>query len=100
MPRREKLSPEGKVDLAHRCIAGEIGVREAGREASVDKKIVRRWVTRYQSEGVESFLPRERNRVYSTELKLQAVLEYLSGKGNTLKICQRHKISNPCLVEQ
>lgn len=100
MPRREKLSPEEKINLVRRCMAGEIGVSESGREAGVDKKTVRRWVARYQSEGVEGFLPQERNRVYSAELKLQAVLEYLSGKGSTLKICQRHKISNPCLVEQ
>jgi len=92
MPRREKLSPEEKVKLVRRCISGEIGVCEAAREVGVDHKTISRWVLRYESEGAEGFLPQEQNRVYRPELKLQAVLEYLSGKGSLQEICKKYKI--------
>jgi len=73
-------------------MAGEIGVTEAGREAGVDHKAVCQWIARYEAEGSTGFLPQERNRVYSDELKLQAVLEHLSGKGSLQEICKKHKI--------
>ena len=94
MPRKEKLSPEEKVKLVRRCISGEIGVCEAGREADVDHKTICRWVARYEAEGAEGFIPQERNRAYSPEVKLQAVQEYLAGKGSQQVICKKYKIRN------
>lgn len=82
MPMRQELSPEEKVNLVRRCLAGELGVCEAGRQAGVKHASVYRWIALYEAEGAEGFLPRERNRVYSAEIKLQAVQEYLSGKGS------------------
>ena len=46
----------------------------------------------YKAEGVEGFLPHERNRSYSPELKHQAVWDYLSGKGSLQDICGKYKI--------
>ena len=92
MPKRGKLSPEEKIKLVRRCMAGEIGVTEAGREAGVNHKAVCRWIARYEAEGSTGILPQERNRVYSDELKLQAVLEHMSGKGSLQEICKKHKI--------
>lgn len=100
MPRKEKMSPEEKVELVQRCMAGELGVCAAGRLVGVTEKSVRRWIARYEAEGAKAFLPSERNRVYSAELKLRAVREYLSGEGNALEISKKYKISNPCILEQ
>ena len=92
MPRKEKLSFESKVELVRRCISGDIGIAEAGCEVGVDERTILRWVSRYETEGANGFLPYERNRVYSPELKLQAVLEYLSGQGSQREICKKYKI--------
>ena len=92
MPRKEKLSPEEKMELVRLCISGEVGVTEASRMAGVHHKTMQGWVARYEAEGIEGFLPQERNRVYSSALKLQAVLEYLGGKESLQEICKRHKI--------
>jgi len=94
MPRKEKLKFESKVEIVRRCIAGEIGVNEAGREVGVDSETIRRWLARYEAEGAEGFLLQEQNRLYSPELKLQAVLEYRSGGGSLQEICKRYKIRN------
>ena len=99
MPEKQKLSHEEKVALVRRCIAGEIGVIEAGRMVGVTHTTISRWIAKYKAEGTEGFLPRARCRVYSPELKKITVEEYLLGQGSLLEISRRHKISTPSLVE-
>lgn len=100
MPKSEKASAEAKVKIVRQCLAGEFGVCEAGRMAGVSWKTIRRWMARYEQEGADGFLPRERNRVYSPEVKMKAVGEYLSGAGSALDISKKYKISNPCILGQ
>ena len=92
MSIKGKLSPEGKVEIVQRCMAGELGVSAAGRLAGVDKKTVHRWIARYEAEGVEGLFPLKGNRKYSPELKRRAVRDYLSGTGSLLDICKKYKI--------
>lgn len=90
MPRREKLSVGEKVELVRQCLRGEISISEAGRLAGADRETVRHWIIRYEAEGAAGFLPNERNRKYSPEAKLQAVAEYLSGKGSQVEISRKY----------
>ena len=92
MPHKQKLSPEEKNKLVRRCIKGEISQQQAAREAGVRVSSVEQWIARYEAEGLETFLPHEKNRVYSSELKLAAVREYLSGNGSYLQISKKYKI--------
>lgn len=69
MSRKEKKRAEEKVEIARRCLKGEISVSAAGQEAGVDRETVRQWMARYETEGVEGFLPYKQNRTYSPELK-------------------------------
>ena len=71
---------------------GEISFSEAARIANVAFESVRQWVARYKSEGAAGFLPAERNRVYSAETKLSAVLDYLAGTSSQLDVCNKYKI--------
>ena len=82
MPRGEKVRLEEKAELVLKCIRGEIGVCEAGRMAQVDHSTIRSWIARYQAEGLEGLKRQERNRNYTTEEKLRAVLTYINGKGS------------------
>jgi len=100
MPRKQKLNPEEKVKVIMRLLNEEIGVLEAGRCAGVDPKTIRRWKARYESEGAAGFLPEERNRVYTPEVKISAVLEYLSGKASSLEIRKKYRISTPDLLNE
>ena len=92
MPRKGKLSLDEKVNLVRRCVAGELGVSEAGRLVGVHHSSIQRWMARYETEGAEGFLATDQNRVYSTELKMGAVVEYISGKGSLQEICKKHRI--------
>ena len=99
MPQKQKTSPEEKVKLVRKCLNGEFGVCEAGRLVGVNWKTVRRWIARYEVEGVSGFFSQERNRVYSPEVKLNAVRDYLSSKGSLLEICIKYKIRSARQLE-
>lgn len=100
MPHKEKLKVQEKIDLIRRCQTGELGKTEASRIAGVDLKTIYHWLARYESEGESGFMAYSRNRVYTPEAKLNAVRDYLSGKGSQLEICKKYKIRNThCLRE-
>jgi transposase-like protein len=82
MLKKSKVSTEEKLRVVEACLSGKMSIHEAGRTSGVDKSSVREWISRYQAEGPSAFLPVERNRVYSAELKQSAVEEYLAGKGS------------------
>ena len=94
MPHKEKLKVEEKIDLIRRCQTGEMGKTEASRIAGVDLKTIYHWLARYEAEGESGFMAYSRNRVYTPETKLNAVRDYLSGKGSQLEICKKYKIRN------
>lgn len=71
-----------------------IGKTEASRIAGVDLKTIYHWLARYEAEGESGFMAYSRNRVYTPEAKLNAVRDYLSGKGSQLEICKKYKIRN------
>ena len=92
MPQKEKVSFEKKHELVLACIGGKLSVNEAARMVQVAHSSVQKWIKRYESEGVEGLLPHARNRAYSTELKAEAVLAYMCGKGSLSEICKEYKI--------
>ncbi|MBR3623425.1 MAG: helix-turn-helix domain-containing protein [Selenomonadaceae bacterium] len=53
-----------------------MGRQEAAKILGVNVSSIRMWIRQYESEG--AFLQPERNRVYSEEMKLQAVKSYLA----------------------
>lgn len=90
MSEREKLKPEEKVKIVIKYITGEVSISEAATEGGVDQKTLQRWVMQYEAEGAAAFLPNRRNHVYSPEIKLQAVQEYLSGKGSQAELSKKY----------
>ncbi len=91
MPRRQKLSVEEKVRVVREYLSGRIGMSEAARRCNTVNARIREWAKKYESEGVEAFLP-QKNRAYSIETKERAVKEYLAGGVSLIEVCKRHKI--------
>ena len=92
MSKNRKIKAEEKVDIVRRWQAGKISMNTASQEAGVDPETIRRWITRYETEGAAGFLPQTQNRVYPPEMKRQAVEEYLSGAGSLRKISEKYKL--------
>ena len=92
MSRRKTITPEEKIQIAQDCIEGRISQTEAARRLGIDRTSIRSWIIKYEAEGSLGLTQAEKNRVYSEEMKLQAVLEYLGGEGSLREICKKYKI--------
>ena len=92
MSRAGKIGFEEKIKLVLACINKEMGVCEAARKAQVEHSTIRSWIKQYEAEGADGLHPRAKKLAYSAELKTEAVLAYLGGKGSLLEICKEYKI--------
>ena len=90
MQGKGKRTAEEKVKIVKKYLGGEAGICRAAAEAGVDRETLRGWVMQYEAEGVAAFLPGRRNHTYSREIKLQAVQEYLSGKGSQAELSKKY----------
>ena len=96
MPYKQKIAPEEKAAIVVQCLKGELGVCGASRVVGVSKTTIREWISRYENEGIEAFLPHEQNRVYNSGLKRAAVLDYLSGAGSYIEVAKKYKLRSDC----
>ena len=91
MPQKQKLSLEEKDEIIRDYLKGTISMSEAARRGSVARVAINQWVRNYEADGEDAFLL-HKNRVYSPELKRQAVEDYLSGVGSQSDICKKYHI--------
>lgn len=92
MSQRNKIDYTQKIEITRKYIAGKISRREAARQAKVVEDVIVSWARIYRNSGAEGFLPGSRYTVYSSEIKREAVEEYLSGKESQDTICEKYKI--------
>lgn len=91
MPQKQKLSLEEKVEIIQEYLKGTISKSEAARRGGVVRDTIDQWARNYEADGINAFLS-PKNRVYSPELKMQAVKDYLSGSESQSNICKKYHI--------
>ena len=86
-----KINPAEKLQTVHLILEGKETQRHARARLGVSLDALQQWIRIYKSEGEGAFLV-TRYKQYSKELKEQAVMDYLSGRGSLQEICQRYGI--------
>ena len=76
-----KISAE-KIECAKLVASGKIGAKALAHQRNFNQQRVRYWVALYKAHGETAFINHGINKVYPMELKLQAVNDYLNGKGS------------------
>jgi len=89
MPQKQKVSAEEKVKVIEDYINNRISLSEAARRGGVARDTISQWARNYEADGMTAFMTC-RNRVYSPELKRQAVEDYLSGKGSQAELSKKY----------
>ena len=84
MFRKSKIEPVEKVKIVERYLAGEIGIRQAGKRIGVDHHSIQNWISIYQYDGPTGLLNQPKNKSYSKDLKISAINDYLNGEGSLL----------------
>lgn len=91
MPQKQKVCAEEKMKIVRAYLAGKVGMNEGARRSGVNWSTFSKWIRNYEVDGADAFLS-QKVRAYSSELKRQAVEEYLSGAGSLRNICKKYHI--------
>ena len=86
------IAPSAESLMVERYLNGEVGITQAAKLAKVNHKSFQAWIGLYKAEGPAGLLNQYRNRSYSTEIKMKAVNDYLSGGSSLLNICEKYDI--------
>ena len=93
MPQKQKLSAEEKAKVIEDYINNRISLSEAARRGGVARDTISQWARNYEADGMTAFMTCK-NRVYSPELKRQAVEDYLSGMGSQAELSKKYGLRN------
>jgi len=92
MGGKAKISHELKLRAVKTYLNGKDSINHIAKQLSVDFFSVKQWIFNYQSLGEEGLITTGKNFTYSTDLKMTAVKDYLSGTGSQLDICKKYGI--------
>ena len=87
---KARIGYEKKVEIVTRYLSGKTSYGESVRAANNSKAFFSRWVAQYKAGGATALLPQKKNKHYAPEVKLSAVLAYLSGEGSLAKTCEKY----------
>ena len=88
---KRKVSVEDKIYAVNLYLAGKESQRCIAAMFDVSLSSVQQWIRNYESMGADAFTLKG-NKKYSKELKQQAVLDYLAGRGSQDDICKKYGI--------
>jgi transposase-like protein len=94
MGRKFTVSYEERIDAVEKYLRHEDSLNGLAKQLKVDVATIKRWVVRYQSLGSEGLQETARNLPYSSDLKMAAVMDYLSGAGSHMDICKKYGIKS------
>ncbi len=98
MSKKHKHDLGTRIEIVNEYLKGQTSFKQLGEKYGLHNESVRRLVRRYETEGIEGLKNKRLVKKYSAELKIQAVKDYISGKGSFLEICCKYKISNPSVL--
>lgn len=88
---KRSISAQDKIAAVKKYLDGLTSQRILANEFGISRASVQQWIANYESMGEDAFLMKSYKH-YSAELKRQAVLDYLSGKGSQTDICKKYGI--------
>ena len=100
MAHSSKYSAEEKLKIVEDCLNGKDNPWHAAKTRDIYFQTIRRWIAKYRAEGPTAFLPAEKNRRYSAEIKRKVAEEYISGKASTLELMAKYAIRSEMLVKE
>lgn len=100
MGRKSKFSYETKITSVMSYIRGEASVKNIADKLCAGETTIRRWLMIYESQGETGLIETHSNKSWNKNIKLSAVLDYLSGNGSLDTICKKYKISSSGLLSK
>lgn len=93
MSKRIQYNAEEKLAILQEHEMGK-SIPEIARKYDIHTSTFENWRHRYERYGIEGLKIRTQQKGYTAEIKLQAVLDYLSGKYSQNEIIDKYKIAS------
>lgn len=90
---RNKFDKDVIVCVVQEYLDGKSSQIAIANRLGIHCETFRQWVKNYQSMGTDAF-GAHKNKRYSKETKEQAVLDYFSGRGSIMDLCEKYKIKS------
>ena len=90
--RKRKYEVEQIIKIVKENIENGVSSKQLSAQYSIHHGVIEEWIVQYKHNGDSAFLQETQNRVYSLETKMQAVADYLSGKGSQREITAKYGI--------
>lgn len=90
---RNKFDKDVMVCAVQECLDGKSSQLAIANRLGIHGETFRQWVKNYQVMGTDAF-GEHKNKRYSKEMKEQAVLDYISGHGSIMDLCEKYKIKS------
>ena len=94
MSRKSKISFEEKLSSIKDYLDGNMTMRQIAIALQVNETTVLEWVSKYKTAGSIGLQNPSKNTYYPTEIKIQAITDYLAGKASLREICKEYQISS------
>lgn len=98
MGRKSKIVPEIKIRFVEDYLAGNTSLNQISKELKVNTSSVRAWVRKYRTFGAEGLITKNNNTVYTSDIKLKAVTDLISGKSSLYETCTNYNISSHSIL--
>ena len=92
--RKRKYDAELIIKIVKGHIEEGLSSRQLSVQYNIHHGIIEEWIVQYKHNGINAFLQEDQNRVYSIETKMQAIEDYLSGKGSQREITAKYGINS------
>ena len=100
MSRRSKLTDEERIAAVQEYLDGKGSYEIIAKKNGITLETFRQMVIFAETNGIESIRISHKNKRYSAKMKLNAVTDYLSGKGSQAIICAKYGIKNKNVLQQ
>ena len=94
MSKRSPKSVEEKLEAVHLYLEQGQSISTLVMKFEVSETTIREWIRKYQQDGIDGLKESRTWKRYSSELKEQAVRDYLDGHGSLTVIVEKYGISN------
>ena len=88
--RKRKYEVELIIKIVKENIEKGVSIGDLSTKYNIHHGVIEDWIVQYKHNGVRAFLQEDQNRVYSPEIKKQAVEDYLIGKGSQREITAKY----------
>ncbi len=100
MSKSPPKSVKEKLEIIQLYLTHEYSISQLVTLYQVSESTIKRWINRYEKNGMTGLRESQTWKSYSKEVKEQAVQDYLDGAGSQSDIWQKYAISSPSVLQK